>query len=549
MMMTGAFPQQPFGLQQVPQPTGFIQPQYTAMPGAFPQAANAFVTVPSHPSFQSFLQPQATGFLQPQATGANPFRQSMLMPQLTGMAAFGTGPPTQPPANSNPMFSVPPVMNQTQSAQTPNFPPISMPNGFNNGGVPGANTNSLEQNVPQRPASTPITSKTNSFGQAMQPVVSHQTGSRNPFGEPKKESPPPVPKVPTLQELATGAFNGGAGNFGLSRTQSPPAQRAASPTQGKNTPFGFLSQPPPSSSANGSFVGNVATSFSFNNNFSLDLNKPTSNATGSTTTTSTPTMSAFSSQPTGSTNASSVPSFNLPPIQPQTTGFSGLKPFKPTSSFGASLLETLPPIPGSESTTPKVEHAELNFSNGSNTTNGTASPTNGSNATSNGFSSGFASLSISNSNLPNSSPGASNSTAFSSNTNSTPFGAFSTTTGANSPPGLGALNAQPTGLTNLSFLNNSPSSFPGSNLGTGLRPQMTGGGVANPFRASMLNPLGQTATGFNPSAGVGAFSTGLTSQPTGFQPSSSFGRSLFQNPSNDMSKQQTGQQNGVASLI
>ena len=544
MMMTGAFPQQPFGPAQVPQPTGFIQPQHTAMPmpGAFPQT-NAFGSVPSHPSFQSFLQPQQTGFLQPQATGANPFRQSMLMPQMTGMAAFGTGPPNFTPPNANPMFSVPPVSDQTQSAQQPNFPPITMPNGIN-GNVPGpmANMNAFEQSVPQRPASTPITSKSTSFGQAMQPVVSHQTGSRNPFGEPRKESPPPLPKAPTLQQLATGAFN--QGGFGLPRSQSPPAvpgQRAASPTQGKSTPFGFLSQPPPSSSASGSLMGNVASTFSFNNNFSVDLTAPSSNATGSTVTTATtPSTSAFSSQPTGSTNASS---FSSPTLQPQMTGFSGLKAFKPTSSFGASLLETLPPIPGSESVTPKAEAISLTSPNG---INGTASPVGGG-PSFGGLSNGFASLSISaQSSQSNPSPSTASTTPFSAS--STPFsGLPSTTTGAT--PGLGALNAQPTGLGNLSFLNNPPSSSPGSNVGLGLRPQMTGGGIANPFRASMLSPLGSTPTGVSPGGGFGSFGTGLTSQPTGFQPSSSFGKSLFSNPAANTPQQQNGQQNGVTSLI
>ncbi|KAL0573439.1 hypothetical protein V5O48_008533 [Marasmius crinis-equi] len=36
------------------------------------------------------------------------------------------------------------------------------------------------------------------------------------------------------------------------------------------------------------------------------------------------------------------------------TGFAGIKPFKPSSSFGATLLESLPPVPGSAPTTPSL---------------------------------------------------------------------------------------------------------------------------------------------------------------------------------------------------
>ena len=61
-------------------------------------------------------------------------------------------------------------------------------------------------------------------------------------------------------------------------------------------------------------------------------------------------FSSLSSQPTSATTASGTPSLS-PPLKPQMTGFSGLKPFKPTSSFGASLLESLPPLAGSNTNT------------------------------------------------------------------------------------------------------------------------------------------------------------------------------------------------------
>ena len=64
-------------------------------------------------------------------------------------------------------------------------------------------------------------------------------------------------------------------------------------------------------------------------------------------------FSTLNSQPTGATSPSSPSSTSISPgLKPQTTGFSGLKAFKPSSSFGASLLESLPPItmPNSNST-------------------------------------------------------------------------------------------------------------------------------------------------------------------------------------------------------
>ncbi|EJD07686.1 ANTH-domain-containing protein [Fomitiporia mediterranea MF3/22] len=125
MMITGAFPQQqPFGQPQMPQPTGFVQPQQTAFPGAFQQPQPTGLPQSQHPSFSSFLRPQTaqpTGFLQPQATGANPFRQSMLMPQSTGFPAFGLS--GGPASNVNTFqstgapFSVPQPTGQPQSAQ------------------------------------------------------------------------------------------------------------------------------------------------------------------------------------------------------------------------------------------------------------------------------------------------------------------------------------------------------------------------------------------------------------------------------------------------
>jgi hypothetical protein len=117
-----------------------------------------------------------------------------------------------------------------------------------------------------------------------------------------------------------------------------------------------------------------------------------------------------------------------PPVTSHVTGFGGLKPFIPSSSFGASLMESLPfPI------------------------SSPANPTTSSNAV----------------NGPATSPGGAN--QISSPSNGTGNYSF--------------LNSQPTGTTG-GF--GGASSTYKSSLGVGLRPQMTGGGAANPFRASSV---------------------------------------------------------------
>lgn len=55
------------------------------------------------------------------------------------------------------------------------------------------------------PASTPLPlTHRKPSSPPLQPLKSHQTGSRNPFGMPKASSPSPLPRVPTLFELTSG---------------------------------------------------------------------------------------------------------------------------------------------------------------------------------------------------------------------------------------------------------------------------------------------------------------------------------------------------------
>ncbi|KAI5118683.1 hypothetical protein M0805_003620 [Coniferiporia weirii] len=504
MMLTGAYPQQqPFNVPQMQQPTGFIQPQQTAFPGASPfqQPQNA-VPQPQHQPFTAFLRPQVsqpTGFLQPQSTGANPFRQSMMMPQMTGVPAFGLN--NAFAVNSNAFQAPGPTPpGQLQNAQAMNFPLVA-PNAM--GTLPGAANGTLSQSLPPRPASTPLASVANSFGQAAKPVVSHQTGSRNPFGVPQ-ESIPPVPKPPTLQELSTGAF--GMGAFDRPQDQSFNGQQQSTPAS-TTGPFGLMSQTPSTSSTDGSGMASVASSFTFNNKWSIGgLNKPGSDTTDTPSLSSHLTStSTFSSQPTGTSSATSAPSFSSP-LQPQTTGFSSLKPFKPTSSFGASLLESLPPIPQS----------------------GTSTPSTGDLPSATGSGPGSAGFGQSTSASSTSSP-----------MSTSTFGRFSPT-GSNPSNGLSSLNSQPTGMGGFSSFGQSGTPF-GSGLGAGLRPQTTGG-VANPFRASMFNPSAAALGGATPGFPPTPFGSGLNANATG---APSFGASLFHGNPGDASKQQ----NGLASLI
>ncbi|KAM5544240.1 hypothetical protein V8D89_001900 [Ganoderma adspersum] len=491
-MMTGAMlGAQAFGQPQMQaQPTGFLMPQQTAMPmgGTNPFGLQPQVQQQPQQQFQPFLAPQQTSFLQPQMTGANPFRQSTLFPQTTGMPFGGqnvgapqsTNPfPQQSPSSpQNPMQPSSPFQPQSSQASPAIQPqPTAQPlfpftNSFANGAQPPASAGPTfaqpfaqsaasmsAQSVPPRSATAPLVGPGPSASPPpMQPVKSHQTGSRNPFGQ-VVTAPPPVPKPPTLMELAMG--------------QAPPQQQQQQPMQTGAFPGfgGFGAQQNGSSSprangvgANGSSImASVATSFAFDSSkptgatqnpstggFSPLASQPTSSTTSGSTF-SDSLFSSLSTQPTGATaltNSTGAPSISISsaggasaPLQRQQTGFGGIKPFKPSSSFGAALLESLPPIPSQPST-------------------------------------------------PAGSPPASN-PGSSITSQSTGF------------PGFGS---QPTGLVG------------------GLRPQATGMlGGANPFRASMFSTDASASAGAGAGAGFGATPSFLSSTTTTATATTSFG--------------------------
>ncbi|KAI0316015.1 ANTH domain-containing protein [Amylostereum chailletii] len=482
---TGPFGQSPFQ----PQQTGFIQPQFTAIP-PFQQQQQ----------LQPFaaLQSQPTGFLQPQTTGANPFRQTQLFPQSTGLP-FGTNNAFHPaPTGSNNPFPA-----QSQPFQNT---PAPQPT-FNNNPFPSSNgpfqpnpTSSFSQHphingassMPARPASTPITSfgLSNKPGSPpLQPVKSHQTGSRNPFGVPTPAAPPPVPKAPTLFDLATRGSS-----FGQT---SQPQQQQQSQQEIRPQQTGFNGFAPAQSNG----ISNIASSFLSGNK--QEEVKPAFTGfqtfnTGSTAQTATSgsgfsdsVFSSLSSQPTGATSNGSTSS----PLQPQTTGFGGIKAFKPTSSFGASLLEPLPPIP--QSPDPSSPPANASSTSGSP------------------FGSSFA-----------------------SSLGSQPTGAAGGLTPFGSSLGVG-LRPQATGA--------------GAGAANPFRASMfpaTGGGNPSAFG---VGPGAFSSSSSTPAfGGAGQGAQSLFAQSTGMpgpNGTSSFGASLFGGAYGTQGQQQQQQQNGTASLI
>ena len=470
------------------QPTGFVVPQQTAVPqqpnpfGNFLGKQPQQQSTGTHQPFSSYLMSQPTGFqqlqppqtsgfpqspqqtfLQPQPTGSNPFRQSMFVPQSTGMALFGASQGQFTPNGHQ--------SSQGASASPPGVSAFSSPSSTVPLPAPTPSMGPSSNNTPARPSSTPLTSYKSS-SQPLQPVKSHQTGTKNPFG-PITNTPPPVPKAPTLLELTTGMVaNGNTSQSQQSAEQPLPQQQT-----GAFNKFSFNNSALDPGAVD---ISSVASSFTFNPNAvgSTISEKSSSNSSGfmgSQQTGTTATGSAFSN-PSLSQSTTSPTLPGPPTVTSHVTGFGGLKPFIPSSSFGASLMESLP-FSGFSPTNPTTS---------SNTANGLATSPGGANNLSSSSSNGTGSYSF--------------------------------------------LNSQPTGATG-GF--GGASSTYKSSLGVGLRPQMTGGGAANPFRASSVGgpnfgappsfqPLGTNIFGMN----GGAFGT-QGQQPQPYGTTSWFGHALY----------------------
>ncbi|KAJ7812037.1 ANTH domain-containing protein [Mycena olivaceomarginata] len=337
------------------QPTGF-QPQPTGAFGAFqPQPTGAFPQQPQQGAFaqQPQLQlPQQQqqqtgamlfgvgggGGLQPQATGFNPRQQQQqqqapfLRPHMTGGAGAAN------PFRASTMFSQgtgPAALSGSGSGAgpVPALPPFALGNNNNNSNNGAAGI--------ARPASAPLSAlapaQTGS-GSGLQPVKTHQTGTRNPFGSLRRGQP-------TMMEMMMGNF----------QQQQQQQQQQQAQQQQQQQGFDYSQS---ALGAGATDISGVATRRS---------RRPSA---GGSSGSFSPTISAFN--PTNSALGSPSPlgagagagggggGFNAggasSPVASQPTG-SAVKAFKPSSSFGASLLETLPPIPGSAPGTPAITGA------------------------------------------------------------------------------------------------------------------------------------------------------------------------------------------------
>jgi hypothetical protein len=446
----GGQPQQQQFLQ--PQATGFLQPQVTGQmafhphrQSTFPMMSNAGdlaaqqqlqaqaqAQVQAQLQAQQTLQVQPTGFLQPQTTGSNPFRQSMMM--TGGGMNFGLG---AAPMQSPPLSLSPPRSNSILA------PPA---------------TQSI-LGTPTRSNTAPMPMVARSMTTSPKPLTAQRTGSNNPFapagGIP---SPPPqIPKLPSMNDLAQNRLNqqytaamgmpvNGNGNGGIDFSQPFGQQQLHVQTQAQpqQTPATASLDPfaPTATNGKSSAMSDIASAFALDPkpagpDFASQFGGLSLGGTAGSPTS--PTGAGLHTQSTGF-------------LQPQRTGFGGsaVKPFKPTSAFGSSLMETLPSIP-EPSTNP-----------------GSWS-----------------------SSVPGSTPLSGPTTAPLSSSLSAPFH---------------------TPLSGLS----APSSSSGSSGFPGLHAFATGAGAG--AGAGATSP---TATSLSPFP--------LAAQPTGFQPTSSFGQSLFAN--------------------
>lgn len=298
-----AWAQQPNG-RMVAQSTGFapqgFMPQQTGMPQGSP-----------------FMQPQSTGFLQPnvaqqsnafaqpmmpQSTGPNPFRQSMV-PQSTGSP-----------------FPTSPFPNTTQNSMQP-------PSGGN------------QVNIAK-------------------PLSVQPTGSKNPFALPsdheRKPSPQPTgPSLFQLSQMKSSTMPTGGNNFDSVFGNS------GNPGGGFTNEFGALTLDSGKTQHSSTVSGKTGAMSDLASAFATGQDaKPQTSPFGNG-------MNAFgtgfsssglSSQTTGITSPPATGAFggSSNPMQPQPTGFAGssIKPFKPSSNFGSSLVDGLPPLPASGTGTP-----------------------------------------------------------------------------------------------------------------------------------------------------------------------------------------------------
>ncbi|GAA5854022.1 hypothetical protein JCM8547_008196 [Rhodosporidiobolus lusitaniae] len=405
----------------------FIAPQATGMPFAQPGLLPQMTGAPN-----PFLQSQMTGFVQPQMpmmTGANPFRMSMmptgnpfgagLTPQMTGMQPFSASPsmptlqmqPTGSPFGASPFppqqqqqpFLAPQPTGNPFSALQQQQRPMSMmlqptgnpfqrpqstlsPLGSTAPGAPSLGAPSSPFTAHNSAASMPppVSSAPPSSAPTPAPLTAQKTGTRNPFapaaGTVIPQTQPPVPKGPSMNEIAANAFaqyqqrqqqqplqqqqtgfGGTAAANGQPQQQQPAKQDAFSAFLAQQNAKreqeqrerelqqnGGAAPAPLVSQKTGGLLASIASDFTFDRDNSATSPATTSTSTLFSTSTATslaPFSSSTLSQPFSSlslgTSSAPSPSATTPApfLISQPTGFAGssVKPFQPSSSFGASL--------------------------------------------------------------------------------------------------------------------------------------------------------------------------------------------------------------------
>lgn len=221
---------------------------------------------------------------------------------------------------------------------------------MNANGIPSMPTGLPTSSSPFQPSRQQSTSST-----AAKSLIAQPTGSKNPFALPgdeeRRKAREAAASQPTLFQLAQSS-------------QSQPQHQHQQHAQLQSQPQYQAQQVNQSSNAQGSIMSDLASAFSAppsrqNSAFVSDsTNADFSRIFGHG---SMPSNTGLSSQPTGAGfgGLSSQPTGagaggGMEFLQPQATGFAGssVKPFKPSSNFGSTLVDSLPPISSPPPTSP-----------------------------------------------------------------------------------------------------------------------------------------------------------------------------------------------------
>ncbi|KAI4518092.1 ANTH-domain-containing protein, partial [Schizophyllum commune Loenen D] len=513
------------------------QPQMTGMPslqvnGSFPngqqQLSNtAGVQLPQFPG--TTLRANA---LTPQMTGSNPFRASSVLPQTTGFQAAPFGQQQQQPFQSRPS-------DRSNNWSAAAFPADAVlrrvvvwrGRAAAARGACATRVGAARCDEEREPASAagedaPDGDEESIWASRTAPTAGTEGADADGAGDGVREAAEWPAEWSTQQQqngqngplqlqttgfgaslFGSGSQTGGMGSSLFGGASQQQQQQAGAGSSGLGFNSSALGAGPTDMSSVASSFAKSDQSNGQNNNASSSLFSgasslnPQNTSTTITTTTSASLFShatGISSQPTGLTSQPTGASGGL---RPQTTGFqSSLKPFKPSSSFGASLLESLPPIPGSSPATPAVTGSQPN-----------------------GLANGQA---------------GNGSSQFSMHTSSGSLGGSSSGPGSGATTGVG-LRPQMTGGANP-FRPQTMFALGGS--GAPPMPSFNAGGLGSQPTGAFggLNSQPTGAFGAMGSQPTGAFG-GLSSQPTGFTAQSSFGQSLFGQQQNQQQQQQSNQ--------